>query len=91
VVPVEDIDVVMPANSSITLRPRSARDPRYESELEYEGYDTIEEYDNDELNSNVDKQDEDQIRVLDLQDRPEDESNEAEEMFTDKQENRFQR
>ncbi len=60
-------------------------DPRFQAELDYEGYDDIEGLDNDELNADVNGKG-DPERKLEFQDRPE--INSGEEDSTDRQENR---
>ncbi len=90
-IPVEDIENVMPETSTLGLRSVPVRDPKFESELEYDGYDSIEAYDNDEYHANVDRQDEDQIRVLNLRDRPETANQSVEENIVDKQDNHSRR
>jgi hypothetical protein len=64
----------------------SARDPNFQSELEYEGYKSIQAYDNDEFRSNMDNE-EDNLEELNFEDRVEDESI-TEENIVDKQDNR---
>ena len=67
--------------------PRDPReDPKFQAELDYEGYRTIEEYDNDAYNLDLDRGD-DAEEELELEDRKGDEAL-SEESPIDVQENR---
>jgi len=63
----------------------STRDPNFQSELEYDGYKTIQSYDNDEYRANMDTE-EDNLEELRFSDRVED-SSITEENVVDKQDN----
>ena len=64
----------------------SAKDPNFKAELDYNGYRSIEGYDNDEMRANMDDE-EDDLGELHISDRMQDESN-TEENITDKQDNK---
>ena len=63
-----------------------SRDPHFRSELEYDGYKSIQSYDNDEFESNSDHEDE-HTGELNFTDRVED-SSITEESIIDKQDHR---
>jgi hypothetical protein len=63
-------------------------DPNFESELEYNGYDDIVEFDNDEYNANAAEKGDGRLRELNFKGRKEDKSISTEENVVDKQENR---
>ncbi len=62
-------------------------DKNFLSELDYDGYNDIEEYDNDAYSSNVENRADDITHELYFRDRPEGESIAVEENVLDKQEN----
>ena len=66
-------------------QPLITRDSNFDTELEYEGYRSIEQYDDDEFNANIDGTPDDG-KELNFEDRPR-ENSITEELPTDRQEN----
>jgi hypothetical protein len=64
----------------------SAKDPNFKAELDYNGYRSIEGYDNDEMRANMDDESDD-LGELHVSDRAQDESI-TEESIVDKQDNK---
>ena len=82
----EQIESTLPDEVTIDGRPLATRDAAFQTELDYDGYKDIEEYDNDEYSANMDDQGDDG-KELNFSDRPVDE-NIVEESVVDKQDHR---
>jgi hypothetical protein len=81
-----DDEMIDPKDITVDGQPLSTRDADFDTELEYEGYKDIEEYDNDEFNANIDDKADDGAE-LNFEDRPPSQNALVEENIVDKQDN----
>jgi hypothetical protein len=85
----ESEDPIDAKDITVDGQPLNMRDADFDTELEYEGYRDIEEYDNDEFSANVDDRADDGGELnFDRKDRPAVAGSTAEENMVDKQDHR---
>jgi|GEM_PF-2049708 len=77
----------LPEASTLGSESVFSKDPNFKAELDYDGYDEIEESDNDEYSSDVEGKREDRTKELKFKDRQENDSILVEENVLNKQDN----